>query len=422
MPRITVLGGSSVSSVGLALALRPLAAREELVLTLHGRNMAKLDAVARASAVALGGTPARVDGRTDLAESLEGADVVLLQVRVGGLEGRRFDESFPRELGLVAEETLGAGGFSNALRTVPVVLELARAIESAAPGARVVNLTNPASIVHQAITRYTNLRAVSVCDVPVTLRGWVADVLGRAPQEIEIDYFGTNHLGWVVRARDDGRDRLDEVLERLDELQAYPLPAAWARALRVLPGPYLRYLYRPEAFLGSPGSPTRADELLEVEAELVDRYAALDASATSEDVERIVSRRAPHWYEEIVVPALEAFVSDEPRRLVVQIANGATDPLLPHEQTIELPAWISRTGVEPEPPPPLPADCRAVLNANAVYERFALEAIVERSRDKALRALVANPLVGGIAQAEAVLDRVWVEERAGNHSQLEGVR
>jgi 6-phospho-beta-glucosidase len=415
VPRLTVLGGSSVSSVGLALALRPLAERGGLTLVLQGRSADKLGVVGRACRVALAGTGAAVEWETDLRAALEGATLVLVQVRVGGLEGRRFDESFPRALGLLGEETLGAGGFSNALRTVPVALELARAIEAAAPGAHVVNLTNPASVVQQAIARCTGLSSVSVCDVPVTLAGWLSELLELPHGELEMDYYGTNHLGWATAARDaSGRDRLPEALERLDALSAYPLPAEWARALGVLPGPYLRYLYATERHVAPPEGPVRADQLLDVEAGLLEAYAALGADATPDRVEAIVARRAPHWYEEIVVPVLEALVSPEPRRLVVQVPNGSRDARLPAGQTLELPARLSAAGIETEAPAALPADCRALLEQNAVYEQLAVEAIVEGDRRKALRALVVNPLVGTVARAEAVLEAVWPQSAIPN--------
>jgi 6-phospho-beta-glucosidase len=408
VPRLTVLGGSSVSSAGLALALRPLAERSGLTLVLQGRSAGKLESVGRGCRAALAGTSGTVEWHTDLEAALDGAALVLVQVRVGGLAGRRFDESFPRRLGLLGEETLGAGGFSNALRTVPVVLDLARAIEAFAPDARVVNLTNPASIVQQAIARYTPLSVISVCDVPVTVAGWLSQLLGVPGDELEMDFYGSNHLGWATGARDaGGRDRLPEALGRLEQLEDFPLPAGWARALGVLPGPYLRHLYAADRQAAPPEGPVRADQLLDVESQLLDAYAALGPDADRLDVEAIVARRAPHWYQEIVVPVLEALISDAPRRLVVQVPNGDRDERLPAGQALELPARVSSAGVVTEAPPILPADCRVLLEQNAVYEQLAVEAIVESDRAKALRALVANPLVGAVDQAEAVLEAVW---------------
>ncbi|MDX6543728.1 MAG: 6-phospho-beta-glucosidase [Gaiellaceae bacterium] len=391
--RLVVLGGSSVSTPGLALALRALPEDARFDLVLHGRSQEKLDAVGRACEAVLG----PVERHSDLAAALRGADLVLNQVRVGGLEARRFDETFPRELGLVAEETLGAGGFANARRTIPVVLELARAVERHAPQATLVNLTNPASLVHQALVRETRVRAISVCDVPVTLERSVYELAGARPGTLRVDYYGTNHIGWVTAACDErGHDRLPDVLARLGNGD---------RASGVLPGPYLRYLYEPERFAAANGK-TRAAELLDVEAEMLAEYAALSEGAGPEDVERVVSRRAPHWYEEIVVPVLVGCVSPERRRVVVQTANGDLDPALPPAQTVELPVELSRAGLTPERPAPLPRDCRALLEENAAYEGLAVEAIVEDDRDKARRALALNPLVGG-AKADAVLEAAW---------------
>jgi 6-phospho-beta-glucosidase len=403
--RVVVLGGSSVATPGLALALRGLAAERRLTLVLHGRSPEKLGAAARAARIALRGE-APVEHETELARALEGADVVLNQVRVGGLEGRRDDESFPRELGLVGEETLGAGGFANALRTLPVVLELAEAIARHAPGAVVVNLTNPASLVQQALALHSPLRALSVCDVPVTLAGWVHELVGEPPGSLRLEYFGTNHLGWATAARDaSGADRLPEALERLETLEAYPVDAALAHALGVLPGPYLRYVYEPDRYAGGNGLP-RAARLLEVEQTMLAEYAALHEDATPEDVARIVAHREPHWYEEIVVPVIAACLG-QATRLVVQVTNEDNDPRLPAQQAIEVAARVEGAELEVEAPPELPPDCRAVLEENAAYEQLAVEAIVERDRGKALRALVLNPLVGSVTKAAGVLEQVW---------------
>jgi 6-phospho-beta-glucosidase len=187
----------------------------------------------------------------------------------------------------------------------------------------------------------------------------------------------------------------------------------------VLPGPYLRYLYATERHIAPPEGPVRADQLLDLEGDLLDAYAALGADATPGDVKAIVARRAPHWYQEIVVPVLEALVADAPRRLIVQLTNAGHDPRLPDGQTLELPARVSAAAIAPEAPAELPRDCRALLEHNAAYEALAVEAIVEHDRDKALRALVANPLVAGVDRAQAVLSAVWPQLTAHTH---QGVR
>ncbi len=405
-PRLVVLGGSSVSTPGLALALRDVASEQGLTLVLHGRSPEKLEVVAQACGHALRDV-GTVFSELDLRAALDGADLVLNQVRVGGLQARQFDESFPRLLGLVAEETLGAGGFANALRTIPVVLELAEELEVAAPAAVLVNLTNPASLVQQALARRTAVKSISVCDIPVALARLVHELLRAEPDTLEVDYFGTNHVGWVTAARDpSGADRLGEAIEHLGTVGSYPLDASFVKTLGVLPGPYLRYLYHPDRYASANGR-TRAEDLLDVESVMLAEYAALPPDATADDVKRVVARRQPHWYDEIVVPVVEALLSDVPRRLVVQVTNEGHAPGLPDRQTIELPTAISRAAIEPMTASRLPRNCQAVLEQNAAYEELAVEAILDHDRSKALRALALNPLIGTIDNAAAVGDVVW---------------
>lgn len=409
MPRLVVIGGSSISTPGLALALRGLKNVDELDLVLHGRTQEKLESVARACQIALRDTHATISWHTDLDTALTGAELILIQVRVGGLHRRHFDESFPRQLGLLGEETLGAGGFSNALRTIPVVLDLAQAIARVAPNAKAVNLTNPASLVLQALARYSEIQSIAVCDVPVQLTRMVYRLLKSVPGSLEIAYYGTNHIGWItsVRAREDGVERLPDVLDRLERAPDYPIDNEWVKVLGVLPGSYLRYFYSLEQWLGSPEEKTRAAELLEVQDSMLRRYSALTPEASLADLQDIVESRQPHWYQEIVVPVLSASLSRDPQHLIIQTMNHGQDPRLPQLQAIEIPARVSSRGVFPETPAPLPPDCRSLLEQNAVYESLAVEGIVERDRSKVLRALVTNPFVGTVEKAEAVLNAVW---------------
>ncbi len=409
MPRLVVIGGSSISTPGLALALRGLKNVDELELVLHGRSKEKLETVARACQIALRDTKATVSWHHDLDTALRNAELVLIQIRVGGLQGRHFDESFPRRLGLLGEETLGAGGFSNALRTLPIILELAQTIARVSPNARVITLTNPAGLVLQALARYSEIQSIAICDIPVQLTQLVYRLLDAIPGSLDVAYYGANHIGWItsVRERKDGVERLPDVLDRLDLAPGYPISSEWSRALGVLPGSNLRYYYHLEKWLRGPDEETRAAELIEVQDTMLCRYAALTPESTLSDLKEIVALRRPHWYQEIVGPVLSASLSGEPERLIIQTVNNDTDPRLPHYQAVEIPASVSSRGVIPESPAPLPPDCRSLLEQNAAYESFAVEAIVERDRSKALRALVTNPFVGTVEKARAVLDAVW---------------
>ena len=411
MTRLAVLGGSSVSTPGLVLALRALSPEEEVDLVLYGRSEDKLAVVSQACRAAANGSHVTIETTVNLAQCLEGADLILNQVRIGGLEARRFDERFPLELGLIGEETMGAGGFSNAVRTIPAVLALCEAVRCHAPNAVLVNLTNPASLVHQAIEQHAGLTVISVCDIPVTLAAWVHQALSAPAGAIEIDYLGMNHVGWATAARDRRtgfRDRLGDVLEKWDQIPGVPFDGEWVRTLGVIPSPYLRYVYQRDRHAAKPVERTRADELLRVEEDTVSAYRGLPEEAGPEDVARVLKQRSPHWYAEIIAPLLAALRGANPQRMIVQTTNNGRVPWLPVHCVIEIPALVSRSGVEPAEPPAIPPDCQALLMQNAAYEDLAVEAIVRRDRGKAVRALAINPLVGTIDSARAVVDAVRI--------------
>src|SRR5581483_11950726 len=271
--RLVVLGGSGAGTPALVEALvqrlgalpRPPA----LELMLHGRDAEKLALVeAAARARAAGQDWLRIGASSRRQEALEGATLVLNQVRVGGLRARSFDESFPRALGLPGEETLGPGGFANACRTLPVALELLGDVARFAPEATTINLTNPAAMVQQAAERYLGLRVISVCDSPLSLIRALRQV-AEAPAGVA-EYLGMNHCGWVVSLRRDGEERLPALLERVEEIPGLGIEPRLVRELGAVPGPYLRYYYHPDRMLAAQqGKPTRAEALLALEAELL---------------------------------------------------------------------------------------------------------------------------------------------------------
>lgn len=414
--RIVVLGGSGVATPGLVQALAPHAGRHPgMELVLHGRSLEKLVRVAAVCRTLAAGTGMSVSAEPDLATALKGAEVVFNQIRAGGLEGRAFDEQFPTRLGLIGEETIGAGGFANALRTIPAVVALAQAVEQHSPGALFLNFSNPSSLVQQAIHRTTGLKAFSVCDLPVTMTEWVEQALGyapgNAPSGLEVEYFGTNHLGWVHAVREDGRDRLPQVLDGLHRIPRFPLDPGFVRRLGLLPCSYLKYYLHQRRFLPTaPCSHSRANELQAVEAELLTAYGEGDPQR----VQTLLGRRNPHWYREVVVPTIAAWTGAAGARLVLQVPTAGRVPQVGFHSVVELPCRVAAGRVEPlwgiagsGPLDRLPPDCRARFLQNAAYEELAVTAILTSDRDLARRALAANPLVGSIEAADAVLQECW---------------
>src|ERR1700722_8361958 len=301
MTRIAVLGGSSASSPQFAAALSDWAvtAGERIELVLVGRTASKLNSVASAcrDVVARPGT-VTVDVATQLRAGLNGADIVINQVRVGGLDGRGFDERFPWELGLAGEETVGPGGFSLACRTIPVVRDLFSECASVAPDALIINLTNPAGIVHQVAARTTSLRGLTLCDPPPALIKSAAVLAGVDPASVRPGYIGTNHAGWLTGLWRDGENLLPAALDRADEISPGidPRMIAW---LGAVPNPYLRFFYHPDQQLAAQQAKgvTRAEELRSWEADVLAAYASggYDAQGCLVRLVRSASnRRAAH--------------------------------------------------------------------------------------------------------------------------------
>lgn len=378
-------------------------------VTLLGRSQQKLERVrAVCEQMAQNAAPAlTIEATTDLRAGLKGADYVLNQMRVGGLEARAHDEMFPRALGFPGEETIGPGGFANALRTVPVVVDAMRIVSEVAPKAVVLNLTNPASLVQYAAARYTHTRVISLCDSPITLGDDLAKLVERPRSQVEVGYLGMNHLGWVVSLCDAERDLMELALERCDRLTSLGVDADYMRASRAIPIPYVRYYLYPERILAQQqGKTPRARQLLELEQDLLSTY---EHAGTSSEIATAVARRGAVWYSAIIIPVLDALINDHATTWIVSVPNDQLIPWLPAETVIEVPARVDGKGAHPLPVPEylLAPELRSLLYSLAQYEELAAPAIVERDSSLALRALVAHPLVRTVERARSVLDAVW---------------
>jgi 6-phospho-beta-glucosidase len=412
--RFVVLGGSSVATPELCRALLNWPGgenmRPEMHLVLLGRSASRLEQVRAICARMLAGTSLEVTATTDWHKGLAGANVILNQMRVGGLQARAFDETFPHAFNLPGEETIGPGGFANALRTLPVVLHAMHIVEEVAPGAQVLNLTNPAGIVQHAVTRYTGVRMLGLCDSPITLGDDIARLLALTRADLEIDYLGMNHLGWALAVRRQQDELMEAALARVGHLEHLGIDVDYIQATRAIPLPYVRYYLHPERMLAQQrGRKPRAHQLQVLEQELLQAY-TLDLSETEgRQAGASVARRGALWYKAIVVPVLDALWQNRGSSWVVNVTNGQLVPWLPQETIIEVPARIDSHGVHPLPVPAhlLAPDLRTLLAALATYEDLAVPAIVEKNYTLALQALVAHPLIPSLDTARRVLDAVW---------------
>lgn len=404
---LAVLGGSGAATPALIQALTERTDRPSMDVVLIGRTEEKLAKVAGVSerlAQRSAGPPLRVRHTTDMDRGLEGSDYVLNQIRVGGYPARRYDETFPHAFGLPGEETFGPGGMSNALRTIPVMLDVCRRTEQVAPQALLVNLTNPSSYIQYAVSRYTRLQVVGVCDSPVGLAQLIAAALGASPDELWVGYVGMHHFGWVTEVRWKGTDVLPELLARLDSLPGLPVDADIVRGMRAIPTSYFRYYYHPDRMLArQQGKPSRAEQLIELESKMLAEY----ANPAQAGLPPSLLERGANWYQAIVVPVVLAHALDAHRTFVLNLRNDKVLSWMPEEAIVELPTLVTRQGFYPLDPPPAPLDLQAMMLRNAACEMLWVEAVVERSYEKALRAMVLNHLVHDLDQARAVLNEIW---------------
>ncbi|MFK0235996.1 6-phospho-beta-glucosidase [Streptomyces vinaceus] len=362
------------------------------------------------------GHPGRVTTTADLDAGVEGADAVLLQLRIGGQAARLQDETWPLECGCVGQETTGAGGLAKALRTVPVVLDIAERVRRANPDAWIIDFTNPVGIVTRALLRAGH-KAVGLCNVAIGFQRKFAALLDLAPGDIHLDHVGLNHLTWelgVRRGGPDGEDLLPGLLAEHGAAVAEDLrlPRAVLDRLGVVPSYYLRYFYAHDAVVRElGGKPSRAAEVAAMEKELL----ALYADPALDEKPELLAKRGGAFYSEAAVDLAAALLGDGgPGPASVQVVNtlnNGTLPFLPDDAVIEVQARVDRSG-----PVPLAAARLDPLYAGLVahvtaYEDLALDAAVRGGRERVFKALLAHPLVGQFDLAEGLTDRLLAHNK-----------
>jgi 6-phospho-beta-glucosidase len=341
----------------------------------------------------------------DRRRAIDGADFVVVQLRVGGQAARHTDETVPVGYGCLGQETTGPGGLAKALRTVPVVLEIAEeTARHAAPGAWLVDFTNPVGIVTQSLLDEGH-RAVGLCNVAIFVQRRVGHYLGVDPDRVELEHVGLNHLTWARSAVVDGVDRMPELLERFaPELELESgVPAALLRLLGALPSYYLHYYYRLAENLAeqsAPGWRSRAEVVAELEAELLAEYR--DPALVSKPEK--LSWRGGAFYSEAAVRLVASLHAGTGDVQVVDVRNEGALPGLPDDAVVEVPCTVDRDGAHPLLQRELPPEMAGLVQHCKAYEHLAVEAARSGSRETTVRALVANPLVGQYPVAERLTD------------------
>ncbi|MEU4041018.1 6-phospho-beta-glucosidase [Streptomyces antibioticus] len=431
--KLTILGGGGFRVplvYGALLTDRGEGRVTDVVL--HDLDAGRLQAVARVLAEQAAGVPdaPAVTATTDLDDALRGADFVFSAIRVGGLEGRADDERVALAEGVLGQETVGAGGIAYGLRTVPVAVDIARRVARLAPDAWLINFTNPAGLVTEAMSRHLGDRVIGICDSPVGLGRRIARVLGADPNEAWIDYVGLNHLGWVRGLRVAGRDELPRLLADPGLLGSFEegklFGVDWLRSLGAIPNEYLHYYYfnRETVRAYQQAEKTRGAFLAGQQARFYEEMRDPDAAALAAWDRTRAEREATYMaenretagagdrdaddlsggYEKVALALMRAIARDERATLILNVRNGSTLGALDADAVIEVPCLVDANGAHPMSAAPLPGHAAGLVTAVKAVEREVLAAAESGSRATAVKAFALHPLVDSVNVARRLVE------------------
>ena len=405
--KVAVVGGGSTYTPELVSGLTRLDVAQ---LVLHDIDAGRREAVGGMAARQLDrlGYRGELAVTADLDAAVDGADFVLIQIRVGGQEARLHDETAPLACGCVGQETTGAGGFAKAMRTVPVVLDIAERTRALAqPGAWIVDFTNPVGIVTRALLDAGH-RAIGLCNVAIGFQRRFAAWLEVEPQRVLVDQVGLNHLTWVRRVLLDEEDVLPALLaQHGDEVaEGLELPRRLLDELGAVPSYYLRYFYaHDEVVRGQLDGVPRAQVVSEIERKLLDMY----RDPTLVERPALLMQRGGAYYSEAALGLIASLSSGDGAVHEVDVRNDGVLAGLADDDVVELPARVDADGARPLPQSPLAPELLGLVQHVAAYERLTVRAALSRDVVDARKALLAHPLIGQVELVDGLLDRILAE-------------
>lgn len=349
-----------------------------------------------------------ITATTDRRRGLDDASFVNGLVRVGGMAARIQDERIPPKYGIVGQETTGPGGMMKALRTIPVMLDLAQDMVAVCPNAWLINYTNPSGIIAEALGRYSKVRYIGLCSGP---EGWTNQVLakmGVSPTRAHVDWLGLNHLGYITRVVVDGHDATSEAIEAVAD--TWGIAPEWLRTLGAIPASYLGYYYHHEkqvAAQRAPGYQTRGEKVHEIETALLREYTDPELN----EKPALLKKRGGGGYAAVAMKAMKAIHHNTGERQVVQVLNqGALDGI-PADASVEISCVINNAGAHPLRLGEIPLPIRGLIQAVKAYESLTVQAAVEGSTRLAMQALMAHPLTPSWETARPLLDELLTANR-----------
>lgn len=414
--KVTVIGGGSTYTPELVMGFIARAASFPITeLCLMDIDGPRLEIVGKFAGriVHHHGNPFQVRLTTDQREAIRGAAYVITQLRVGQMPARREDEYLGQRHGLVGQETTGIGGMAKALRTIPVILNIAKDIREVAPDALLANFTNPSGLVTQALSMFApDVKAVGVCNAAITTKMGMLDKIAAAtgvkipPESALLDTLGLNHLTWHRGLWVDGVNYWEQILRGyLSELRESPVPEfppELIETLGMIPNYYLQYFYCTAHKLEEQKKwpPSRAEEVMDVEQDLLRQYAHLTLTEPPADL----MKRGGAYYSTVATQLLNAHYNDLGETHVVNTRNDGAVKGWPEDWVLEMPCKINRSGIQPLPADPLPEVCFGLLAQVKSYELLTARAAVTGDRGILYQAMLANPLGPKADQIPVVMD------------------
>lgn len=434
--KMTIIGGAGVRTPLFVRALLKYSAELGLTeVTLMDIDAEKLGLIGAlcAELVRRGGSPFTLTLANDARQALRDASFVVTTIRVGFEGGRVLDERIALKHGVLGQETTGPGGFAMALRSIPAILGYADLMDEVCPDAWLLNFTNPAGLVAQAISEARPHRKVAgICDTPPTMQREVARVLGLPRQEIAFTYFGLNHLSWISAAKYRGLDQLPRLLasdELLGALAEFPFEPRLVRLLGLIPNEYLYYFYyreRAVANLLAAGT-TRGEQIQELTAGLLSRlrdvyternpeqglavfhqyiearHASYMTAETGQTLHAEETDEGSEGYAGVALAVARAVRSGSPHDLILNVPNGGAMPGMQTDDVVESVCTVDAAGARPLRIPDIPEHALRLMQQVKLYERLTVRAVAHRSRDLAVQALMAHPLVGSYSLSTSLV-------------------
>ncbi len=358
------------------------------------------------------GSKCKINKTTNINEALTNARYVLTQIRVGQMQARINDEKLGLKYGIIGQETTGIGGFACALRTIPVILDIAKTMEQICPDAFLINFTNPAGINTEAVIKYSKIRTIGLCNVPIGIIMQLIKFFGGTPEEVELDYVGLNHLSWVRNFKVRGMDITQEVLQKFwehaeeeweDETTRNNMLEAM-KSLNMFCNYYLQYYYSTESVfnqLKNKGK-TRGEEVLEIEQKLFEKYSNPELREKPEEL----SKRGGAHYSTAALMVIDAIENDKKSRQIVCCKNNGAIPTFDDDISVEIPAIIDKNGAHAIAQPPPEHSIRGLMQLIKAYETLTVHAAVKGDRELAFQAMLSHPLMPDASQCRKLLNEV----------------